>query len=91
VPIHMRYAPDRCRFTLAWRGDPGATGEAEIFVPAALAAHGLVVRVTDGVWRFDAAASVLVHQPGPGRAVHEIRISWPRASAPRRPGARSSR
>jgi hypothetical protein len=91
TPIRMRYEPGRCRFTLAWRNDPEAAGEAEIFVPAEVAARGLSVRVSDGAWRFDAAASVLVHAPGPGRAVHEITVSWPRASAPRRPVARSSR
>jgi hypothetical protein len=91
APIRMRYEPGRCRFALAWRGDPGATGEAEIFVPPALALRGLSVRVSDGAWRFDAAASVLVHEPGADRAVHEVAISWPPPSAPRRPVARSSR
>jgi hypothetical protein len=91
APIRMRYEPRRCRFTLSWRGDPGASGETEIYVPARLAARGLSVRVSDGAWRFDAAANVLAHEPGAGRVVHEVSISWPRPGAPPRPGARSSR
>ena len=89
VPLRMRFEPGR--FTLAWRDGPGASGEAEIFVPGHIAARGISVRVSDGEWRLDPETGVLMHAPGPGRAVHELSISWPRRAVPRRPGARSSR
>ncbi len=89
TPLVMRVAPGR--FTLAWRNAAGASGTAEVFVPGHVVARGISVTVSDGTWRLDTDANLLVHAPGTGRAVHEITISWPPASAPRRPVARSSR
>jgi len=91
TPLVMRVEQDRRRFTLAWRDDPVASGAAEVFVPGHLVARGITVTVSDGTWRLDPGANLLVHAPGTGRAVHEVTISWPPASAPRRPVARSSR
>jgi hypothetical protein len=73
-PMSFQFDRSSGLFSFSFRHDPGLPGPTELFIPKLQYPAGCVVTVSDGDWRLDGDAQVLLYEHTSSRDVHTIRI-----------------
>ncbi len=73
-PLRMAYNPGRREFEFEFRHDAAVQAPTEIYVPNSHYPDGYEVELSDGEYRADFAAQILVYRHGDDLPVHRLRL-----------------